>query len=205
MESKVERSGTDVEQPAPRRFAKTCQRRGTDNASGVDYDSAMQAKSMKLTTPSDREVVVTREFDVPRRLIFECLTNPRLLQRWLGVQNGWTLAQCEIDLKVGGNFRYEWRGPEGEVMKMRGIYREIVRPERIVNTEQFVEPSYSKEAIDTTVLVDDGRQTTMTLTILYGSKEIRDAMLKTPMEKGMAASYDKLDELLVTLENDAAP
>src|SRR5882757_10021997 len=156
----------------------------------------MHARTMKLTTPSDNEIVVTREFDAPRRLIFECLTNPKLLTRWLGVQNGWSMALCEIDLKVGGTYRYEWRGPNGETMKMRGIYREIIRPERIVNTEKFEESSHPQEAIDTTVLIDDGRQTTMTLTIRYDSKEIRDAMLKSPMERGMAAGYQKLDELL---------
>src|SRR5262249_52644506 len=94
---------------------------------------------VKIAGRGDREIVMTRVFDAPRRLVFEALTRPKLLKRWLGVRGGWSLAVCEIDLKVGGTYRYVWRrgGPDGTSMGLRGIYREIVPPERIVNTESF--------------------------------------------------------------------
>src|SRR3981189_111052 len=105
----------------------------------------MNPGTMKITAPTDREILVTREFDAPRRLVFDCLTKPELVKRWLGVQNGWSLAICEIDLKVGGVFRYVWRGPDRVEMGMRGIFKEIVPVERIVNTEKFDDPWYPGE------------------------------------------------------------
>ena len=99
-------------------------------------------ETFQVTTPSDREIAVIRVFDAPRHLVFEALTTPELLKRWLGVHNNWWLDTCEIDLKVGGTFRYVWKNSSGAVMGMRGVFREIVRPERIVNTEKFDDPWY---------------------------------------------------------------
>jgi len=153
--------------------------------------------SLKVTTPSDREIAMTRVFDAPRSLVFDALTKPELLKRWLGVRGGWSLVVCEIDLKVGGTFRYVWaRDRDGIEMGMRGVYREIAPPERIVNTETFDDPWYEGEAVETTVLVEHGGKTTLTTTLLYASQEVRDAVLKSPMESGVAESYDKLAELL---------
>jgi uncharacterized protein YndB with AHSA1/START domain len=126
------------------------------------------------------------------------LTKPALLKRWLGVFGGWSLAVCEIDLKVGGSFRYLWRGPDGPEMGIRGVYREIVPPERIVSTESFDQPWYPGEAVGTAVLVERGGKTTLTTPVLYASRDARDAMLKSPMEHAVAAGYDKLDELLAS-------
>jgi len=154
--------------------------------------------ALRVTMPTDREIAMTRVFDAPRRLVFDAHTKPELVKRWLGVFGGWSLAVCEIDLKVGGTYRYLWRGPDGAQMGMRGVYREIVPPERLVATEVFDESWYPGEALDTTVLVERGGQTTLTITVLYASKEARDAVLKTPMEQGMAAGYDKLAELLAS-------
>jgi len=103
---------------------------------------------------------------------------------------------CEVDLKVGGKYRYVWRGPGGEELAMGGVYREIVRPERLVCTEKFDEPWYPGDAVDTTVFVEKGGKTTVTTTVLYASKEARDGVLKSPMEGGVAQSYDKLAEVL---------
>src|SRR2546425_9367123 len=97
---------------------------------------------LKVTAQSEREIVMTRVFDAPRRLVFDALTKPELLKRWLGVHNGWSLVVCEIDLKVGGTYRYVWRGPDGTDMGMRGIYREIVLSERLVVTESFDQSWY---------------------------------------------------------------
>ena len=93
--------------------------------------------SLKLTTPTDREVVMTRVFDAPRRLVFEAMAKPELLQRWLLGPAGWSMVVCENDLRVGGAFRWVWRGPDGAEMAMRGVCREVVPPERIVRTESF--------------------------------------------------------------------
>ena len=154
---------------------------------------------LKITTPSDREIAMTRVFDAPRRLVFDAWTKPELLQRWLGIFGGWTLPVCEVDLRVGGAYRFVWRRADGKEMGMGGIYREIVKPERIVTNETFDDPWYAGEAIATTVLVEQGGKTTMTSTMLYDSKEIRDGVLRSPMEKGLAASYDKLAEVLASL------
>ncbi len=156
--------------------------------------------SLTITTPSDREIAMTRIFDAPRRMVFEAYTKPELVQRWLGVFGRWSLAICEIDLRVGGSYRYVWRGTDGAEMGMRGVYREVVPPERIVATEQFDEPWYEGEAVGTTTLVERGGKTTLTTTVRYASKEVRDAVLKSPMEQGVAASFDKLAELLAPVK-----
>jgi uncharacterized protein YndB with AHSA1/START domain len=150
---------------------------------------------LEITTPTDREIVMTRVFNAPRRLVFDAWTKPELLRRWLGVRAGWTMAVCEVDLRVGGSYRYVWRGPHGD-MGMGGLYREIVRPERIVCTEKFDDPWYEGEAIDTLVLVEADGKTTVTTTVTYVSREVRDAVLKSGMASGVGESYDKLDEVL---------
>ena len=152
---------------------------------------------LKVTAQSEREIVMTRDFDAPRRLVFDALTKPELLKRWLGVFGGWELAVCEVDLKVGGAYRYVWRrSSDGSEMGLRGVYREIVPPERLVCTELFDEAWYPGESLITTTLAEQGDRTTFTSTILYESQEARDAVLKSPMERGVAASYNKLAELL---------
>ena len=153
--------------------------------------------ALEVSTPSDREISLTRVFDAPRTMVFDAHTKPELVRRWLGVRAGWTMPVCEIDLRVGGAYRYLWRGPQGD-MGMRGVFREIVRPERIVATERFDESWYPGDAIDTTVLVEKGGRTTLTLTVQYESKEARDGVLKSPMATGVAESYARLAELLAS-------
>ncbi|MEP6551258.1 MAG: SRPBCC family protein [Gemmatimonadales bacterium] len=150
---------------------------------------------LQVTTPSEREIAMTRVFDAPRGLVFDAWTKPELLKRWLGVRGGWSFAICEVDLRVGGAYRFVWRGRDGTEMGMGGVYREVVRPERLVATEKFDEPWYEGEALDTTTFVERGGKTTATTTVLYASREVRDAVLKTPMTSGVAESYDKLAEL----------
>jgi uncharacterized protein YndB with AHSA1/START domain len=156
--------------------------------------------NLKVTTPSDREIAMTRVFNAPRKLIYQAWTKPELLKRWLGVFGGWEMAVCEIDLKVGGAYRYLWRGPDGAEMGMRGLFREIVPSERIVCTEVFDVPWYEGEAVDTLEFVEHGGKTTATTTVLYASKAVRDAVLKSPMEHGVAAGYDQLERILATEE-----
>ena len=156
------------------------------------------AGTLKVTTPTDREIALTRVFDAPRHLVFEAYTKPELLKRWLGVHAGWSWAVCEVDLRVGGAYRYVWRGPDGNEMGMGGVFREIVVPERIVATEAFDQSWYPGSAVTTVTLVEQGGRTTLTLTVRYESREARDAVLKSPMEQGVAAGFDKLEELLAT-------
>jgi uncharacterized protein YndB with AHSA1/START domain len=152
-------------------------------------------KSLIVTTPSDREIALARVFDAPRQLVFDAYTKPELLKRWFGPV-GWTLVVCEIDLRVGGSYRYVMRKDTGVEMGMGGVYREIVRPDRIVAAESFDDPWYEGEAIATTTLVEHRGKTTLTTTVRYDSKQIRDAVLKTPMESGVESSYNRLAELL---------
>ena len=159
--------------------------------------------ALQISTPSDREIAMTRVFDAPRSMVFDAHTKPELVKRWLGVRAGWTMPVCEIDLRVGGAYRYLWRGPHGD-MGMRGVFREIVRPERIVATEVFDEAWYPGEAVDTTVLVEKGGKTTLTLTVLYASKEARDGVIRSPATSGVSESYDKLAELLASMPAGAA-
>ena len=154
--------------------------------------------TLKVTTPTEREIAMTRVFDAPRNLVFEAYTKPELVKRWLGVHAGWSLAVCEIDLRVGGAYRYVWRGPEGAEMGMGGFYREVVAPERIVATEKFDQSWYPGEAVSTLALAEQGGSTTLNLTVRYESREARDAVLKSPMESGVAAGFDKLAELLAS-------
>jgi uncharacterized protein YndB with AHSA1/START domain len=153
-------------------------------------------ETLQVTTPSDREIAMTRVFEAPRSVVFDAWTKPELLTRWLGVRNGWTFEVCEVDLRVGGAYRFVWRGPDGAEMGMGGVYREIVAPERLVSTEKFDDPWYPGEALDTIVLVEHDGKTTATTTVLYESQEIRDAVLESGMARGVAESYDMLDELL---------
>jgi uncharacterized protein YndB with AHSA1/START domain len=159
----------------------------------------MNTRTLKITRPSDRELAMTRVFDAPRRLVFDALTKPELVQRWLLGPEGWAMPVCEIDLRVGGRFRYVWRNASGKEMGMGGVYREIAPSERIVHTELFDEDWTGGETLVTTVLTEQDERTTLTMTVLYSSREARDAALKTPMEEGVAASYDRLAELLASL------
>lgn len=155
--------------------------------------------TLQITTPSEREIVMSRVFDAPRNLVFDAWTKPELLERWLGVRGGWSMVVCDVDLRVGGAYRFVWRGPDGAEMGMGGVYREIVSPERLVATEAFDDPWYPGEALDTTVLVERGGMTTATTTVLYESGEIRDAVLESGMARGVAESYDMLAEYLASI------
>ncbi len=149
--------------------------------------------TLQVTTPSDREIVLTRVFDAPRNLVFDAFTKPELLKRWFGPR-GWSLIVCDVDLRVGGGFRFVMRRADGREMGMRGVYREIVPPERSVHMESF--DDYPGESQVTTVLVEQDGKTTLTATVLYPSQEVRDIVIKSGMEHGAAETYDKLAEML---------
>ena len=154
--------------------------------------------ALKVTTRGDREIVMTRVLDAPRSMVFDAFTKPELVRRWLLGPEGWSMPVCEIDLRVGGKYRYVWRHAKGHEMGMGGVFREIGPPERIVSTEKFDQAWYPGEAVGTLVLTERDGKTTITQTVLYQSREAREAVLKSPMESGVAAGYDRLAELLAS-------
>ena len=159
--------------------------------------------SFKVSTPGDREIQVTRDFHAPRQLVFDAFTKPELVRRWLLGPPGWTMPVCEIELRVGGAYRYVWRKEGAKDMGMGGVFREIVPPERLVATERFDESWYPGDALDTTVFVEDGDITRITITVLYESQEARDTASRSGMEHGMAAGYNRLEELLSSAARSA--
>jgi uncharacterized protein YndB with AHSA1/START domain len=160
-----------------------------------------QIDALNVTTPTDREIVITRVFDAPRRLVFEAMSRPDLLQRWLFGPPGWSMTVCDNDMRVGGAFRWVWRGPDHAEMAIHGVYREVVPPERVVRAESFEFgcDAQADEKLATLVLTEKEGKTWLTLTLLFPSKEARDGTLASGMERGMAASYDRLAELLPSL------
>jgi uncharacterized protein YndB with AHSA1/START domain len=156
-------------------------------------------ESFKVTTPTDREILIARDFDAPRQLVFDAFTKPELVRRWLLGPSGWTMPVCEIDLRIGGAYRYVWHKEGVKDMGMGGVFREIVAPERIVATERFDDAWYPGEAVNTTVFIEDSGITRTTITVRYESQEARDIARRSGMEEGMAAGYNRLEELLSSM------
>lgn len=158
------------------------------------------AETLKITTPTDRDVVITRSFDAPRELVYRCHTEPELVKRWLGIHAGFTMEVCEMDVRVGGKYRWVWRGPGGFEMGMGGVYKEIKAPERIVSTEKFDQSWYPGDgALNTLSLIERDGRTTSIMTVTYESKEARDIVLKSPMDQGMESGYKELEKVLQEL------
>jgi uncharacterized protein YndB with AHSA1/START domain len=150
-----------------------------------------------FTTPSEREIEMTRLFDAPRELVFDAFTNPEHVPHWFGPR-GWSLPGCQIDLRPGGAWRYVLRGPNGEEMGMSGVYQEIPPPERVVTTESF--DDYPGESVNTLTLTEEDGKTRYTVTVLYPDKDTRDAVLATGMSEGAAETLERLAEHLDSLE-----
>jgi uncharacterized protein YndB with AHSA1/START domain len=153
-------------------------------------------KQLKIEARGEREIVMAWRFDASRQLVFDAWTKPELLMRWFGGPREWKLTACEIDLRVGGTYRFVTTRTDGAEMGWGGVYREIVAPERLVFTEVFDDAWYSGEAIVTQEFAAVGDATLFTTTIHYASREARDAVLASPMEKGVAESLRRLDEFL---------
>jgi uncharacterized protein YndB with AHSA1/START domain len=152
-----------------------------------------------VTTPSDREIRMTRVFNAPRHLVFEAMTRPEHIKRWWGcLGDGYSVPVCEVDLRPGGAWRFVNRHPQGEAV-FYGVYREIAPPERLVFTEIYA-PFPDGESLVTTVLTEEDGKTRMTVTASYPSLEVRDSVLESGMDKGAAISYDRLDEVASELQ-----
>ncbi|MCI4567102.1 SRPBCC family protein [Lysobacter sp. CFH 32150] len=157
------------------------------------------ARTLQVTTPSDREILMTRALDAPRELVWDAFTKPELVKRWLLGPPGWTMPVCEIDLRVGGPYRFVWRKDDGVEMGMGGVHREIKKPERLIRTELFDQDWTGGETVATVVFNERNGSTIVDITVLYSSKEARDGALASGMKEGMAAGYDRLEELLETV------
>jgi len=151
-----------------------------------------------FTMPSDREILITRVFDAPRKLVFEAITKPEHVAHWWGPRN-MTMLTCEMDLRTGGAWRFVLRGPDGNDYGFRGVYREITPPERLVQTFEF-EGMPGHVSLETATLEEQDGKTKLTVTCHYQSVEDRDGHYNSGMEAGMKESHDRLAELLSAME-----
>ncbi len=159
----------------------------------------MAHEKLTVATEGDREVVFTRAFDASRDLVFDCMTKPDLVKRWLLGPPGWTMPVCEIDLRVGGKFRYVWRNQDGRDMGLSGVYQEIAASERIVHTETFDDDWTGGQTLVTSTLSEAGGRTTLTTSVLYANDKARQGALVSGMTDGMEMGYARLDALLETV------
>ena len=160
--------------------------------------NAVNSSTFKVTTPSAEEIQLTRLFDAPRHLVFEALTRPEHVRQWWGrLGDGYSVPVCEIDLRIGGRWRFVNRHPHGEAA-FHGEYKEIAPPDRLVFTEIF-EDFPDAVSVVTTELADEDGKTRLTATVRYPSVEVRDMVIASGMSRGAGISYDRLEELLATL------
>jgi uncharacterized protein YndB with AHSA1/START domain len=160
--------------------------------------STGKKNTLQITTPSDEEIRITRSFDAPRMMVWDAYTRPELLKRWLGAMPGWRWAECEMDVREGGRYRWAWHGPEGAELGLAGNYLEVVPGERLVSTERYDQSWYEGDAVGTVVFTESQGRTTIVTTLRYGSKQIRDSVLQSPATSGMEMGYALLDELLAS-------
>jgi uncharacterized protein YndB with AHSA1/START domain len=155
--------------------------------------------TFKVTTPSEQEIQLTRLFDAPRHLVFDAMTKPEHVKQWWGqLGEGYSVPACEIDLRLGGAWRFVNRHPKGEVV-FYGKYQEITPPSRLVFTEVF-EQFPDTVSVVTAVFTEKAGKTQLTVTVRYPTLEVRDAVIASGMAKGAGISYDRLEELVAELQ-----
>ena len=152
-----------------------------------------------VTTPTDEQILITREFDAPRHLVYKAWTTPELVRRWWSGQRG-QMTIVEIDLRVGGKWRYVMEGHGGWEVAFHGHFRELVPDERIVTTEVYEGMPEGEPALDTVTFTEADGRTTLTLLMQLDSKNVRDMILDTGMEVGMQEQMDVLEQLVISLQ-----
>ena len=164
--------------------------------------NAVNSDSFKVTTPSDREIRLTRVFNAPPQLVFEAMTRPEHVRQWWGcLGEGYSVPVCEIDLRVGGKWRFVSRHPKGEAA-FHGEYREVNPPSRVVFTEIF-EDFPDTVSVVTSELTEENGKTRLTATVAYPSIEVRDMVIASGMSRGAGISYDRLEDLVAKLQHRA--
>ena len=155
------------------------------------------SRKATVTLPADDQILITREFDAPKELVYRAWTTPELVRRWWNAKRG-EVTVAEIDLRVGGTWRYVMIADGGFEVAFHGEYREIVPNERLVSTEVY-EGMPDAEALDTLTLSESEGRTTMTILVQHASKEHRDAHIESGMEDGMQDALDLLEQVAVSL------
>jgi len=159
---------------------------------------AANSETFTVTTPADDEIRMTRLFDAPRHLVFAAMSQPEHIRQWWGnLGAGYSVPVCEVDLRVGGKWKFVNRHPGGDA-EFYGEYREVAPPDRVVFTEIFA-PFPDSPSVVTAVFTEEQGKTRLTATVRYPSREVRDMVLQTGMEKGAALSYDRLEEVAARL------
>ena len=161
---------------------------------------AVTSGTAKLTLPADDQLLIEREFDAPKHLVYKALTTPELVKRWWNAKRG-TVTVAEIDLRVGGKWRYVIEADSGPEVGFHGVYKELVPNERIVSTEAYEgapDPD-ANASLNTVTLTEADGATTMTVLVQCPSKEIRDVIIDSGMEVGMQKAYDYLERVAVSL------
>lgn len=157
---------------------------------------------LQITTVGERDLVMTREFNAPRDLVFACYTRPELIRRWLLGPEGWSMPVCEFDARIGGKYRYVWRHNDGRETAVSGVLRDIAPPEKLVSTELFDDDWTGGEALTSLVLTDRGGRTLMTQTVTYSSAEARAGALASGMTSGLEMGFQRLDAVLGDMQED---
>ncbi len=158
---------------------------------------ATTTNSAEVTLPSDTEILITREFDAPKHLVWKAYTTPELIKRWWGANHG-TVTSAEVDLRVGGSWRYVMTANEGFEVAFHGEYRAMEEPDKLVNTEIF-EGAPEGLGVVTTTFTESGGRTTITQRCDYGDRKVRDAVIDSGMESGMQTSFDEMEKVAVSL------
>jgi uncharacterized protein YndB with AHSA1/START domain len=154
------------------------------------------ASTIAITTPSECELSWSRRFRAPIGRVFEALTRPELVQRWLLGPEGWSMPVCEIELKPGGSYRYVWRRDrDGKLMGMGGVFQEVTVPTHVSFTEVFDEAWYPGHATGSYRLLDEQTTTVLVQTMRYESRAVRDEVLRSGFETGIEKSHERLDEI----------
>ena len=161
--------------------------------------SGASKTELTVTMPTDREIVLSRSFAAPAKLVFDSFTRPDLLVRWYGAR-GWNLVGCSVDLREGGRYRFDSAGPQGQTMAQSGTYRVVLPHSRLVFTELFDDQSYEGESVITHVFTSDGGLTTVTTTVLYATAAGLETVRRYPMARGVTESYERLDLVLGSLQ-----
>ncbi|HXN32696.1 MAG TPA: SRPBCC family protein [Polyangiaceae bacterium] len=156
------------------------------------------ADCTNLELPSEREILITRSFDAPARIVFEAITNPAHIRRWWAPKSRGEMLSCEVDLRIGGVWRFVMRAKNGMEVGFSGKFLELDAPTRIVQTEVF-DPFPDALSVVTVTLGEVGRRTTLSSRVLYPSKEVRDQVLASGMERGMRESYRQLTDAVDAL------